>query len=176
MRRITIKLFCWAILLVVLSGCGTTPKVPASTVAKPNVASTNATANIANDYRLISELTDGWKIILSGENKGQIIKDGEPVGLIEIVGNYEGTTGLPNHSSIIRSENIVSELGNGKLYILDRSMPAASPDQKTWTEIYTLVPINEQNLAFSIWVDTNEASLKNDVIAMKSMLQKLALK
>ncbi|GAB6174944.1 hypothetical protein JCM15765_44220 [Paradesulfitobacterium aromaticivorans] len=158
------------LVLEMLWGCGT-PITSISAVDKPSVTVVpSGTAIKVGDYKLTGELPDGWEIPLSGENKGHILKRGKSVGLIEIVGYYGEPSGIPNHSSIVRSEDIVSGLGKGNLSLLERSMPAASPDQKTWIEIYSLIPIKDQNLAFSVWVDTNNVDLNNDLTAIKGIL------
>ncbi|WP_425806137.1 DUF4362 domain-containing protein [Desulfitobacterium sp. Sab5] len=121
-------------------------------------------------------LPTGWDIFLNGDKEGQFLKNGKVVGSIEMIGYYGDNGSLPNHSSIIRIEDITSGLGSGKMYILDRDTPAASPEQRTWTEIYIVVPISGNNLAFGVSIHTDDASLNSDIAAMKSILQKVALK
>jgi hypothetical protein len=55
-------------------------------------------------------------------------------------------------------------------------MPAAAPAEKIWFEIYLLIPIRDQSLAFNIWVDTNNFDLDNDLSAMKIIFQQLEIK
>lgn len=131
---------CGVLVLGMIWGCGT-PIASVSTVEKLGAS---GTAIKVVDYKLNGKLPDGWEIPLSGEIKGHILKRGKSVGLIEMVGYYGNPSSVPNHSSIVRSEAIVTGLGKGKLLILERSMPAASSDQKTWIEIHSLIPIKDQ--------------------------------
>lgn len=109
-------------------------------------------------------------------HQGQIYKRGKQVGAIEIYGYYgEGSgSGRPNHSSIVRFEDIKSGLGNGNLYVLERSMPAASKDQRTWIEYYAIFPIKGFDLAYNVWIDSDD--LESDLMAMKNILQNLSVK
>lgn len=121
-------------------------------------------------------LPTGWDIYLNGDKDGQILKNGKVVGQIEMIGYYGDNSSLPNHSSIARTEDITSGLGKAKLYILDRDTPAASPDQRTWTEIYVVAPISDSSLAFGVSIETTDTALNSDIAAMKNIMQKLALK
>lgn len=121
-------------------------------------------------------LPTGWDIYLNGDKEGQILKTGKVVGQIEMIGCYGDNSSLPNHSSIVRSEDITTSLAKGKMYILDRATPAASPEQRRWTEIYVVVPISDSSLAFGVSIETDDTSLNSDITAMKNIVQKLALK
>ena len=121
-------------------------------------------------------LPTGWDIYLNGDKDGQILKNGKVVGQIEMTGYYGDNSSLPNHSSIAWMEDIVSGIGKAKMYILDRDTPAASPEQRTWTEIYVVAPIANSSLAFWITIETNDNALNSDIAAMKNIVKKLALK
>ncbi|HVJ49092.1 DUF4362 domain-containing protein [Desulfitobacterium sp.] len=134
-------------------------------------------STITNQIGLrINGLPTGWDINLNGDKDGQILKKGKVVGQIEMIGYYGNNSSLPNHSSIVQTEDITSGLGKGKMYILDRDTPAASAEQRRWTEIYVVLPISNSNLAFGISIDTDESSLNGDMTAMKNIVQELALK
>ncbi|WP_308895582.1 hypothetical protein [Candidatus Desulfosporosinus nitrosoreducens] len=126
--------------------------------------------------KINDSLPGGWNINLNGDKEGQILKNGKVVGRIEMVGYYGDNSSLPNHSSIVRREDIVSGLGNAKMYILDRDMPAASPEQRTWTELYVVAPISDSSLAFGVSIETDDFSMNSDMAAMRNILQSLALK
>ena len=84
-----------------LWGCGI-PHVSFATFEKQggNLKTNGIKAN-NSDYKVIGTLPDSWEISSSGQNKGQILKKGNPVGLIEVVGYNAEKIDLPNHSSII---------------------------------------------------------------------------
>ncbi|KLU61664.1 hypothetical protein CEB3_c20970 [Peptococcaceae bacterium CEB3] len=151
--------------------------VETATSPIPDSASPMGDTSIRSiQYKLTGKVPKGWQVVLSGQYGGKITKSGTSVGRIETVGYHDGLASLPNHSSVIRTENVISGAGQGKLYIIDRSMPAASPTQKTWLQIFAAVPIASRNEALGVWVDTDKASLEGDVTAIKTILQKLALK
>ena len=127
------------------------------------------------EFKLTGDLPEGWKISFPVKNQGQIFKRGKQVGSIEVYGYYGDASGSgrPNHSSIVRFEDIKSGLGNGKLYVLERDMPAASQDPRTWTEYYAIFPIKGYDLAYNVWIDSDD--LNNDLMAMKSFLQILGV-
>jgi hypothetical protein len=174
MKR-TLALICSVLVLEILLGCKS-PHVAVSTFGRSSdTVKTNETS-VNADYKVIGELPDSWEVSLSEENKGQILKKGSPVGFIEVIGYAGETTALPNHSVIVRSEDIESALGNGRLYILERSTPAASLVTKSWTEYYALIPIEGRNFAFSVCIDTDNENLEHDLKDMKSILRKLGFK
>jgi hypothetical protein len=174
MKR-TLALICSVLVLEILLGCKS-PHVAVSTFGRSSdTVKTNETS-VNADYKVIGELPDSWEVSLSEENKGQILTKGSPVGFIEVIGYAGETTALPNHSVIVRSEDIESALGNGRLYILERSTPAASLVTKSWTEYYALIPIEGRNFAFSVCIDTDNENLENDLKDMKSILRRLGLK
>ena len=107
MKRILVSV-CGVLVLGMIWGCGT-PIASVSTVDKPgDTVATSGTAIKVGDYKFNGKLPDGWEIPLSGEIKGHILKRGKSVGLIEIVGYYGEPSSVPNHSSIVRSEGIVT--------------------------------------------------------------------
>lgn len=138
------------------------------------ISTNDATNKIG--LKLNGSLPTGWDIYFNGDKEGQILKKGKLVGYIEMIGYYGEPAMIPNHSSIRRSEEVLSGLGKAKMYILDRDTPAASREQRSWTEIYTVVPVSGHNLAFGVSIETDDSSLNSDITAMKNILQKLALK
>ncbi|WP_434512142.1 hypothetical protein [Desulfitobacterium sp. AusDCA] len=127
------------------------------------------------EFKLTGNLPEGWRITFPFKNQGEIFKRDKQVGAIEVYG-YEGESfgsGLPNHSSIVRAEEIKSGFGNGKLYTLERSEPAASKTPRTWNEYYAIFPIKGENLAYNVWVESDD--LDNDLITMRSILQILGV-
>lgn len=188
-------LICCVLVLAVLSGCGT-PHVTVSTfqrssdTVKPNgilhdggpaetkvyieeMAPHTAAFNYDKvEFKLTGDLPEGWNISFPMKNQGQIFKQGKQVGSLEIFGYYGDASGSgrPNHSSILSVEGIRSGLGNGKLYILERDMPK---DPRTWTEYYAIIPIKGYELAYNVWIDSDD--LDNDLLAMKRFLQILGV-
>jgi len=74
-------------------------------------------------------------------------------GEITLVGFYNNyPSGLPNHSEILTEEDIDSALGTGKIYVLERSHPAASGNQEKWQEVYAVIPISNKDLAYLFWI------------------------
>ena len=125
------------------------------------------------DYRIIGSLPQNWVISVSGETKGNIFKEGKPAGRIEVVGYYGEPGGLPNHSTLIKSEDVNSGLGKGKLYLLDQSDPTEASTNRSWIKIYVMIPIKHQGLAYSILVDTDKEQLDKDSKAVKDIIQNL---
>jgi hypothetical protein len=66
---------------------------------------------------------------------------------------------LPNHSEILNTEDIEVSLGKGKLFTLKRSYPAASNNNETWNELHTVIPTNQNNLAYDIWIKGKKGTL-----------------
>jgi len=148
---------------------------------KPNV--TEATTSEAQynwdlpsnvECIVAGKLPEGWSITFPKKNEGEIFKHGKQVGSIEILGYYGELSNLPNHSSVIRFEDVKSGLGDGKIYLLQRDMPAASKNPRTWNEYYAIFPIGRLNLAYSVQIETD--ALCNDLTAMKSFLLVLGFK
>jgi hypothetical protein len=132
-----------------------------------------ATGSTKVDYKIIGSLPQNWVISVSGETEGSIFKEGKPAGKIEVVGYYGEPVGLPNHSTLIKSEDVNSGLGKGKLYLLDQSDPAAASANRSWIKIYVLIPIKDQRLAYSIWVDTDKKQLVKDTKAIEDIIKNL---
>lgn len=117
--------------------------------------------NVKLPYGWTSEKINGTMIKFMNNNK-------EETGGMFLVGYYKDQPyggALPNHSQIIKNEDIKTPLGDGKLVVLNRSLPAASNDNGTWNEIYALIPIKDQNFAYSIYVKSNK-----DIEVDKSIL------
>lgn len=86
----------------------------------------------------------------------------QTVGGISVVGFYgDYRAALPNHSTILSSEDIDSSLGKGKLFTLEISNPAASKSPKTWNEIHAIIQSNNNNMAYDIWVNVKKDTLIN---------------
>ncbi|MDP4084990.1 MAG: hypothetical protein Q8934_10300 [Bacillota bacterium] len=84
-------------------------------------------------------------------------KSKQTVGGISIVGYYgDFSAALPNHSQILKTDNVEVSFGKGKIFTLLRDNPAASNNSKTWNEIHAILPINKNNLALDVWVQGNK--------------------
>lgn len=186
------NLICGLILcLNMISGC--TASNVSSTKSNTNIqtntqneAKSNVTGVTANDTHynwdlpsnvecvVTGNLPEGWSVTFPKKNEGEIFKQGKQVGSIEILGFYGGASGLPNHSSVIKTEDVKSGLGNGKMYLLERDKPAASKNPRTWNEYYAIFPIGQLNLAYNVWIETD--NLDKDMVTMKNLLLALGLK
>ncbi|UZQ51236.1 hypothetical protein [Clostridium kluyveri] len=80
-------------------------------------------------------------------------------------GDYGST--LPNHSETLKSEDINTSLGKGKLFTLKRSNSAASNDSTTWTEVHAIIPYNKNNLAYDFWVKVRKDILLDILKSIK---------
>lgn len=134
----------------------------------PSTPLNNSTIPSNLELILIGKLPEGWNITFPSKNHGLIFKQEKQIGQIDIFGYYGGSYGIPNHSSVIRSEDVKSGLGNGILYLLERDMPAAANDPRVWNEYYAIIPIKEYRLAFNVRIKTND--LENDLFAIKNIL------
>lgn len=96
-------------------------------------------------------------------NENEVFFDDEnkqTVGGISLVGYYgDNKASLPNHSTILNTEDIDISLGKGKIFTLNRSNPAASNNNETWNEIHAIIPISNNNMAFDIWIKGEKATL-----------------
>jgi hypothetical protein len=95
------------------------------------------------------------EIFFDDENKHTV----GGISMIGYYGNYNST--LPNHSTILNTEDIDTGIGKGKLFTINRSNSAAANDNKTLNEIHAIIPANKNNLAYDIWVDGNKDTLLN---------------
>jgi len=90
-------------------------------------------------YHVSLDLPEDWKLIQRHEARADLLnKQDKTVGAVELLeGEY-----LPNHSEIVSETNIITKLGEGRMVVLKRSLPAASGIQKEWLEIHVLLPFN----------------------------------
>lgn len=135
------------------------------TTVPGNVAKTSnkiVTENEINLNKLIFTLPSNWT---KRGNESEIFFDNEnkqTVGGIRIVGYYgDYRASLPNHSKILNTEDVDSSLGKGKLFTLELSNPAASNNPNTWNEIHAIIPLNNNNMAYDIWVNVKKDTLIN---------------
>lgn len=78
---------------------------------------------------------------------------GQQRGEITLVGYYSNyAAGLPNHSEVLTEEATDSPLGTGKIFVLERSHPAAANNPEKWQEIYAVIPIPNKELAYLFWI------------------------
>ena len=154
----TLTLVITAFLLLGLAGCSEKKNSIVTSVPK-TVAEIGNKINLNN---LKFTLPANWTkrgnesaIFFDDENK-------QTVGGISVVGYYyDYGASLPNHSKILSTEDIDSSLGKGKLFTLERSNPAASNNPKTWNEIHAIIPVNNNNMAYDIWINMKKDTLIN---------------
>lgn len=144
--------------ILLLSGCSADKKITAS--ANSRVQNTTSKSDNPVDLNSLHiALPSGWT---KRGNESEIFFDNEnkqAVGGISVLGYYNNYPTLPNHSETIKSEDINTALGSGKLFTLKRSEPAASGSNKTWTEMHALIPINDRNLEYDFWIIGNRDML-----------------
>jgi len=106
MKRLTISLaIALSFLSIGLSGCGN------SNVANTNLNTVSPTEGVqmkrqVPDYKLNGSLPDKWKLELEGQNKGALLKYGKTVGRIEVIGYYGDKVDLPNHTTLVKTEEV----------------------------------------------------------------------
>ncbi|KLU62361.1 hypothetical protein CEB3_c12220 [Peptococcaceae bacterium CEB3] len=146
------------------------------TESKKAILSTVTSDSVTPDtieFRLTGNLPEGWNISFPQKSLGEIFKKGKQIGWIDVLG-YDGVSarsGLPNHSVVIKSEGIKSGLGNGELFTLERAMPAASQDPRTWIEYWAIIPIKGGNVAYSVSIKPDDRN--KDLRSLKSILKVL---
>jgi hypothetical protein len=152
-----------AFLLLGLTGCSE-KKNSIVTSAPKTIAETDnkIEANKINLNNIKFTLPTNWT---KGGNESEIFfydENKQTIGGISVVGYYgDYGASLPNHSKILSSEDIDSSLGKGKLFTLERSNPAASNNPNKWNEIHTIIPVNNNNMAYDIWVYVKKDTLIN---------------
>lgn len=87
-------------------------------------------------------------------------KNNQLCGGIDKVG-YDGTymSSLPNHSDIVTSEDIHTNIGTGKLFTLECSEPATLSNSTTWNEVYAIIPDHDSKVAYDIWIKGTKDNL-----------------
>ncbi|HHW57591.1 hypothetical protein SAMN04244560_00948 [Thermoanaerobacter thermohydrosulfuricus] len=108
-------------------------------------------------------LPNGWKEKFTGGNEVYILNSKDEInGGIYVISYYKDQYFggfLPNHSELLKEEDIKTPIGEGKIAVLRRSPPAASNDPATYIEIFGIIPIADNDLAYCIWL----GPLKDDV-------------
>ena len=116
-------------------------------------------------------LPNGWKEKFTGGNEIYILNSkGVVKGGIYVISYYKDQYFggfLPNHSEVLKEENIKTPIGEGKIAALRRSPPAASNDPTTYIEIFGIIPIADSDLAYCIWL----GPFKDDVKAINDALR-----
>lgn len=130
-------------------------------VASPKASSTISEADDKVDLsKLNFTLPADWS---KRGNENEIFfddKNKQTVGGISLIGYYgEYSNYLPNHSKILNTEDIDTGLGKGKLFTLESDNPAAANNNQVWNEIHAIIPINQSNLAYDIWVKGTKDNL-----------------
>lgn len=127
----------------------------------PKTSSTISEADNKIDLNKLSfTLPAGWskrggqyEIFFDDKNK-------QTVGGISLKGYYgEYGNYLPNHSKILSKEDIDIGLGKGKLFTLQRDNPAAANNNQVWNEIHAIIPLDQSNQAYDIWIEGTKDSL-----------------
>lgn len=158
-------LICLTILSSFLLGYSKNPLKPSDNSDRTKNAEKREIIQV-DSFKLNITVPEKWEIPDSGENKNVIIKERQPMGLIEVVGYYRDQPergALPNHSEITSSQDAASGIGNGKLYILKQSGTSASGDSGEQLEIRVLIPVENQDLAISIALKTSKSSTDSDI-------------
>lgn len=174
MKRFGFILFTM-VLVVSLIGCeknqgdsqkASTKKISAFKSKIVQTTSKDASTTVENDDKInlnklnitapprLTKKGDENQVLFQDENK-------QTVGGISIVGYYgDCASTLPNHSELLEpSQDINTNLGNGKIFTLKRSDTAASGTNKTWIETHAIIPSKGKNLAYDIW-----ANGKKDIV------------
>lgn len=136
-------------------------KAVSKIVANPKASSTISEADNKIDLSKLSfTLPAGWskrggqyEIFFDDKNK-------QTVGGISLKGYYgEYGNYLPNHSKILSKEDIDTDLGKGKLFTLERDNSAAANNNQVWNENHAIIPINQSNTAYDIWIEGTKDNL-----------------
>ncbi|MFL0268067.1 hypothetical protein [Candidatus Clostridium radicumherbarum] len=161
--RRTLTAVITGLIILGLTGCSEKKNNIVTTVSKKVTETGNKidADNKINLNNLNYTLPSNW---VKRGNESEIFFDDEnkqTSGGISVVGYYgDYGASLPNHSKILSTEDINSNLGKGKLFMLELSNPAASNNPKTWKEIHAIIPSNN-NKAYDIWVNVNKDTLIN---------------
>jgi hypothetical protein len=149
------------IILCGLTGCGGNVNKEVTAKAKTVKKAVEKDNNI-NLNKLNITFPANWS---KRGNDSEIFFDDEnkkTVGGITLVGYYgDYNSTLPNHSETLGTEDIDVSLGKGKLFTLKRSYPAASNNNETWNETHAVIPTNQNNLAYDIWIKGKKDTLLN---------------
>lgn len=79
---------------------------------------------------------------------------------------------LPNHSRVLTEKEVSSGLGRAKLYLLERSEPAASGNTNSWQEMHLLLPVDD-NHWLDMWVKV-AAAVPLDATQLQAVMEKMA--
>lgn len=125
-----------------------------------------------NKFKLALPLN--WKYQIENSSEIKFIDDrGIQCGGIFLVGYYPNqpiNSSLPNHSKEVSIKDIDTSLGKAKLIVLERSYPAASNQKGTWTEVHTIIPIKNKELAYDLWINKTDMNV-NEIIKMVESIQ-----
>lgn len=80
------------------------------------------------------------------------------------------SSSLPNHSRETSIEDLDTPLGKGKLVVLERNHPAASGNNEKWQEIHTIIPIDNENLAYDFWMKVDGLTIEKIKAVLKNIL------
>lgn len=144
-------------LLLSLISCA--PRAQVNLLEASNQNSPIQPTSSSTDFYLMSlqhkiTLPEPWSIEEFGQDEYRFRLGEDVIGGMFLVGFYDQNhkNGLPNHSEIIKSEKINSKLGEGNLYILNRSTPSAELNKNEWFEIHAIIPTQfDKGLAYAIW-------------------------
>lgn len=149
---------------IILSGLTGCNKNTSSVIAnKPKSVSIKSEAdNKINLTKLKFTLPENW---VKRVNENEIFfddKNKQTVGGISLIGYYgDYDASLPNHSKILNTDEIDTSLGKGTLFALERSNPAAANSSQVWNEIHAIIPVNQSNLAYDIWIKGTKNTIIN---------------
>lgn len=163
------KKFLFGSIIVVLLTAGCSMQQGTQSKEKENIPdgkvkaseSTNV-INAPQDSQRFAFLGNEFKIDL----KGLTLKEyGQDEYLIfsgsEIAGGIFGSgyqasepnSGLPNHSETLSSETLQNKTIKGKMFVVRRSESAAAGKERSWKEIYAVIPHpQDKGLAYVLWL------------------------
>lgn len=92
-----------------------------------------------------------------------------------IIAGIEFQNGLPNHSELLKSEEITSNIGKGKIYVYRLTSPAAAKIQKEWYTIIALINETDNEYPYYIFLLSKEALLDNDMFLLKNIIESIEI-
>ncbi|MGE5416099.1 MAG: hypothetical protein ACM3UZ_04930, partial [Acidobacteriota bacterium] len=118
----------------------------------------------ASGIDLLFPIPSEWSIdTKNGENIINSRITGKGTQQIGRIDRLSGSS-LPNHSTTLSQKALKTAIGDGTIYILELSMPAAAKDQKTWQEVHSLVPYGKDSWV-DLWITVAKGQTPDDAVS-----------
>lgn len=112
----------------------------------------------------------GWKVKPQGGGQLILHAAGADAGGLDILGRKPGPDPeyLPNHSRELDRRVISTPAGPGRVFTLERSLPAASGDPRVWREQHAFIPAGDR--VYDLWVKVGPQESGEPVPPLGAML------